>query len=197
MLSPLRIKLHRMLIGSVAAACVGASMLTLTIARADDAAQSHDAAGSVGSPQATPTATNDIHFLIKELDSDVFANREGSAQRLFEAGRAAVEPLAEAARGHSFEQTSAAIGVLRRLMQSGDSDTKTVAQAALEKIAQAHFDTASDLAADALAPPVELPAVIYPRRTPTTSLCNLRARMARPAPVQAAPVIPVPLAPAK
>src|SRR5580704_12712283 len=105
MLSPLRIELHRMLIGSAVAVCVGGWVATLTLARADDGKPSHDAESSVGGLQATPAATDDIHRWIKELDSDVFANREGSAQRLFEAGRAAVGPLAEAARGHGFEQT--------------------------------------------------------------------------------------------
>jgi len=156
MMIPLRARWNRILVVSFAFVCLTAFRTTLPTARAED-----------GKPVGrVAAATDNVHRWISQLDSDSFADREDSAERLYDTGGDAIKPLAEAARGHSYEQTAAVIGVLRRLLQSDDSETGKAAQTALEQIAQGHCDSAASLAADALQPPVELPSVVYPRVTP-------------------------------
>jgi hypothetical protein len=191
MLNALRTKLHWTLAGSVAIVGIAACMATPRTAQAQDrkSRENADRAADVA------TSTEDVHRWIKELDSDVFANREGSVQRLYEAGRAAIEPLSEAARGQSLEQTTAAIGVLRRLSKAGDCDTSKAAQAALEQIARGQCDSAASLAADALLPPVDLPPLVYSRPV-RPCMCNLNFQRIRFIPAQpvAIPAALIPVA---
>ena len=139
---------------------VGAALIAgpIAAARADGAKPANVVVGSA----AGPATSADLHRLVAQLDSDVFAARDYSARRLFETGRPAIGPLADAAHGRSLEQTTAAIEILHRFLQSGDSDTKNSAKAVLEKIAQGDSDSAASLAADALRPPAEaVPPVMY------------------------------------
>jgi hypothetical protein len=183
MISSWRARLNRILVVSVAIASLAASRWTLPTAQAED-----------GNPVSrAAAATANISRWISQLDSDSFADREDSAQRLYDTGSDAIKPLAEAARGHSYEQTAAAIGVLRRMLKSDDSEAGKAAQTALEQIAQGHCDAAATLAADALQPLVELPEVVYLQQTPGMRRMNamrLRAVQLQVA-VAAVPVVVV------
>ncbi len=69
----------------------------------------------------TPASPDDVRRWAKDLDSDIFATRQEAGRKLFEAGKEAVAPLAEASSGKSLEVTTAAVDILHRLSQSGDS----------------------------------------------------------------------------
>lgn len=125
---------------------------------------------AVAAPMATLTAAakpsanisaEGIRHLVDQLDSDGFAARDFAAQRLFEIGRPAITPLSQAARGTSLEQSTAAVGILRRLMKSDDAATKQSAHSALAEIAKNGANTAANLAAAALRPPAESQPNIY------------------------------------
>ncbi len=181
MTSSSRARLKRILVVSVALACVAEIRTTLSAARADD-----------GKPVGRAAATANISRWISQLDSDSFADRENSAQRLYDTGSDAIKPLAEAARGHSYEQTAAAIGVLRRMLKSDDLEVGKTAQTALEQIATGHCDSAANLATDALQPPVELPEVVYPQVTPGMRRMNaMRMRAVQLQMAAAVPVVPI------
>jgi hypothetical protein len=101
----------------------------------------------------TPASPDDVRRWAKDLDSDIFATRQEAGRKLFEAGKEAVAPLAEASSGKSLEVTTAAVDILHRLSQSGDPSTRDAAKAALEGISKGTNGTAADLAKEALAPP--------------------------------------------
>jgi len=127
--------------------------------RADDSA----AAPSKPTDGAkAPASADDVRRWAKDLDSDIFVTRQEAGRKLFEAGKEAVAPLAEASSGKSLEVTTAAVDILHRLSQSSDSSTRDAAKAALEGIAKGTNATAADLAKEALAPPAN--------QTPGTNL---------------------------
>jgi hypothetical protein len=154
----LHILLQRRFAGLAAAALVAACLYTAGMARAENGKP----AGAAGpAPVAAAPSAGDVPQLVRQLDSDQFAKRDYSAQRLFQIGRAAIGPLADAAHGHSLEQTAAAVDLLARFLQSGDSESKKAAKTALEQLAQGDCDAAASRAADALRPPAEATPPIY------------------------------------
>lgn len=108
--------------------------------------------GAVATVRAATAANANIPALIRQLDSDAFAARDYSAQKLFELGSPAIAPLTQAAQGQSLEQTTAAVRILRKFLDSNDAGTKQSARAALEQIVKGDCDSAANLAADALRP---------------------------------------------
>jgi hypothetical protein len=117
--------------------------------RAEDPAAEPTKADAV----KTPASADDVRRWTKDLDSDIFVTRQEAARKLFEAGKEAIAPLAEASSGKSLEVITAAVDILHRLSQSDEPSTRDAAKAALEKISAGTNATAADLAKEALAPP--------------------------------------------
>jgi len=103
-------------------------------------------------PEASPAAPapEKIAALVRELDSDRFAERQAASDELAEIGKPAIEALAEAAVGESLEVTVRSIDVLKKLAGSSDDATKKAAKAALEKIAKSDRPSAARRAEEAL-----------------------------------------------
>lgn len=98
---------------------------------------------------AAPSAA-EIAALVKQLDSDKFADRQAASDKLGEIGRPAVAALTEAAAGDSLEVTVRSIDILKKLLDSSDEATKTAAKGALEKVAASKNPAGARRAQDAL-----------------------------------------------
>lgn len=98
--------------------------------------------------------------MVKQLDSDKFAERQAAGDKLSEIGKPAIEALAEAAMGDGLEVTVRSIGILQKLLDSSHEATKEAAKGALEKIAKCDRPSAARRAQDALksGQPVQIPA---------------------------------------
>jgi len=83
---------------------------------------------------------------IQELDADSSRVRDRATKDLIRAGKAAVEPAAQAAKGTSLEVTTRCIEILKSLLASEDAATKEAAKAALEKLAADKKHEAGSLA---------------------------------------------------
>lgn len=81
-------------------------------------------------PPATP---GEIAAWITELDDNQYLAREEATRLLFEAGRAALDPLMAAANGDRPEPADRAVWILRRFGRSRDNE---LAVAALERLIQ-------------------------------------------------------------
>jgi hypothetical protein len=101
-------------------------------------------------PAAAPPSAQQIAALVKQLDSDKFADRQAASDRLSEIGKPAIGALAEAAAGDSLEVTVRSIDILKKLLESSDEATKGAAKAALEKVAASKRPAAARRAQDAL-----------------------------------------------
>ncbi len=77
-----------------------------------------------------------INKLIQDLESRDFATRESATKKLTELRKAAVPALQAAALGKNRESSGRAFGILRKLFQSEDAETKAVAKEALEQIVE-------------------------------------------------------------
>jgi hypothetical protein len=132
----------------------------LSIARADDAPPAERKAAAKSQPSPA-----EIGQWIKDLDSDTFATRQTAAEMLYQTGRPAIEPVAEASVGRSLEVTMQSINILHRLTQSADKETHDAAKDVLERLAKSESAAAAP-AKQALAPapaanpPVANPAII-------------------------------------
>ncbi len=100
--------------------------------------------------KATP---EQIAAWIKSLDDEAFGTRQAASQKLFEAGKAAVEPLSAAAASDSLEVALNAVDVLRRLTQGTDADAKSAAKSSLEKLAKSENSSLASRATEALKEP--------------------------------------------
>ncbi len=138
----------------------------LVLAVALPAAAQEDAAEIP--PQAVPedsVPAADIAVLVKQLDSDRFADRQAASQELEKIGRAAIPALAEAAGGDSLEVTVRSIDILRKLGESEDETLQKESKTALKKIAESDCPSAARRAQDALKalePPPAAPHQIMP-----------------------------------
>ncbi|HEV3417001.1 MAG TPA: hypothetical protein VG056_09320 [Pirellulales bacterium] len=147
-------------------AWMGAAIASLSVlsmfssALADDAPPTETEAAAKSQPSPA-----EIAQWIKDLDSDTFATRQTAAEMLYQAGKPAIEPVAEASVGKSLEVTMQAINILHRLTQSADKETHDAANDVLERLAKSESAAAAP-AKQALAPapaanpPVANPAII-------------------------------------
>ena len=104
----------------------------------------------------------EIARLIRQLDSDTFAERQEASVELGELGAAAFDALAEAAIGDSLEVTERAIALLQRQWEAAtDEATRRSAEAALRQIAGSDRPAAARRAKKILSPP-EPPPVQNP-----------------------------------
>ncbi|NQU24589.1 MAG: hypothetical protein HQ567_25180 [Candidatus Nealsonbacteria bacterium] len=99
-----------------------------------------------------PPSADQIGQWIKQLDADEFSAREAAAVKLAEAGKSAIDGLAEAAVGESLEPATRSMQILRKLYGSDDEPTKTAAKEALKKIAKAGHSTSSPRAKQLISP---------------------------------------------
>lgn len=90
--------------------------------------------------------------LIRQLDADKFGERQAASQKLAEAGRSAIAPLAEVARTGSREAGGRAVEILKKHLQSKDEATRQEARAALEKLAALDDARVAGAAKNALQP---------------------------------------------
>jgi hypothetical protein len=147
-------------------AWMGAAIASLSVlsmfssALADDAPPTETEAAAKSQPSPA-----EIGQWIKDLDSDTFATRQTAAEMLYQTGKPAIEPVAEASVGRSLEVTMQAINILHRLTQSTDKETHEAANDVLERLAKSE-SAAAVPAKQALAPapaanpPVANPAII-------------------------------------
>lgn len=82
---------------------------------------------------ATPA---EVQQWVKNLDSDVYAERQAAMKNLRRCGTAGVTALAAAARGANLEATARAIEVLTQLYESPDPDVAMAADEALEGLGE-------------------------------------------------------------
>ena len=94
-----------------------------------------------------------INKLIEELASRDFATRDAATEQLQSSGGDATPALAEAALNGGLEVRRRAFGILRKLYQSGNEETKQAAKDALQKVAAGDTPGISDQAGQLLNPP--------------------------------------------
>lgn len=107
--------------------------------------------GETPSDKTPPPSSEEIRQWISDLDADEFVVREQATLNLFNAGRPAIEPLADALRGKSLEMTARGIYVLEQLAKLQDSPMEVAARSALEQLAAAGGTAAARRAAATLA----------------------------------------------
>jgi len=103
-----------------------------------------------------PTDTAQIAALVKQLDSDSFAEREAASDKLGRIGRPAIEAVAEAALGDSLEVAIRSVDILKNMLKSEDEPTRKASKEALEKLTKEKRTAAAGRAARALKPAEEL-----------------------------------------
>ena len=108
------------------------------------------AAEKAAAPAPAPPSADEIAALVKQLDSDKFAERQAASDKLSEIGKPAIGAVAEAAGGESLEVTVRAIDILKKMLESSDKATKEGAKGALGKIAKSERPAAARRAGDAL-----------------------------------------------
>ena len=87
-------------------------------------------------PATAPAPTAErIGRWVRDMDDDSSRVRDQAVANLTRAGKAAVGPVAEAAKGKSLEVTFRAMTVLRALLASKDAAVKSTAKSALKKLA--------------------------------------------------------------
>ncbi len=92
-----------------------------------------------------------IHRWIAQLDHPSYARRREAAQKLFEAGSGAIEPLVQAAQQGPLERTHQAVQILARMLTQGQGSLKSQARAALERLSRCENAPAARRARLALA----------------------------------------------
>jgi hypothetical protein len=102
--------------------------------------------------EAPKAAGEDIAKLVQQLDADRFNDRQAASEKLAAIGKPAVAALAKAAVGDSLEATTRAIGLLGKMLESSDKDTKDAARAALETIAKSDKPAAARRAQELVKP---------------------------------------------
>lgn len=134
-------------------ALLGVASVVLTGFGGVAACRAGDAPGTnkkdVAKSQPSPA---EIGQWIKDLDSDSFATRQTAAAMLYQTGKPAIAPVADAGLGKSLEVTMQSVNVLRRLMQSPEKETQEAATDALERLSKTETSAAAP-AKEALAPP--------------------------------------------
>lgn len=128
---------------------------------------------------------SDVEELIRNLDSDKFAERRTAAQRLTEKGADVFEELVKAAQSPSAEVQQRCLDILKGHFQNGEQATRDAAREALETLAKTDAQVASR-AQQALTP--STPGAVDPfgnRAAPARVLAaQLQIQQAR-APAQA------------
>jgi Ran GTPase-activating protein (RanGAP) involved in mRNA processing and transport len=89
----------------------------------------------VANPRAAPP-DEQIRAAIQNLDHPQYRVRSGAAKQLLDAGAAAVEPLAEVAKGGSVEAADRALRILREFALDGGEDSNRCAREALGRLAK-------------------------------------------------------------
>ena len=102
---------------------------------------------------ATSDAAN-VEDLIRNLDSDKFAERRAASQRLTEMGADVFDNLVKAAQSPSAEVQQRSLDILKTHFQNGEQATRDAARKALEKLAETDAQVAAR-AKQALLPPTE------------------------------------------
>jgi hypothetical protein len=126
-------------------------------------------------PASEVVKATDIPKLIKQLDSEDFAERQGASSRLAGAAEMAIPALEKAAQGESREASMRAFDILRTHFEKGGPTAREAAKEALERIAKADAGGASRRATEILTPP-----------TPATPPRNVRAGFAPAIPIMPA-----------
>lgn len=126
------------------------SLLCLTgPARAGQAPKTDNKTKDAAPPAAKAT-TQQIAQWVKDMDAEEFATREQAVAKLAEAGKAAIGPVAAAAKGKGLEVSTRSVAVLKKLLASKDEATKAAAKAALEELAKDEKHPAAHMAWQAL-----------------------------------------------
>jgi hypothetical protein len=127
-------------------------------------------------PATEAVTATDIPKLIKQLDSEDFAERQAASSRLAGAAEMAIPALEKAALGESREASMRAFDILRNHLEKGGPTARDAAKDALERIAKADAGGASRRATEILTPP-----------TPVAPPRNVRAGFAPAIPIMPAP----------
>lgn len=85
-------------------------------------------------PAVPPPDREQVEQWVADLNSDNFAAREAATRKLIRAGKAAVEPLAEVARGSDLEVTTRAIHILQELYKSQDDEAIDAAELGFSRL---------------------------------------------------------------
>lgn len=118
---------------------------------------------------------------IEELDAPQFSKRQAAANKLAEAGKAALPALGEAAKSPSREVSERSLDILKRHLQSADEGRKQAARETLEKLARGEHARVARAAQESLKPaPQSLPqnaapaVPLFPAIRPRIQLGNLQ-----------------------
>jgi len=126
------------------------TLLALTGLAQGAQAPKADKAKKAPAPAATKATPAQIAQWVKDMDADEFATREQAVTNLTGAGKAAITPVAAAAKGKSLEVSTRSVSVLKKLLASKDEATKAAARTALEELAKDEKHPASHMAWKAL-----------------------------------------------
>ena len=106
------------------------AFLMSILARGSSAIAAEEAAPAAA---ATPA---DIELWVRNLDSDVYAERQTAMKNLRRSGVAGITALTKAARGSNLEATARAIELLTQLYESPDANVAIAADEALEALGE-------------------------------------------------------------
>ncbi len=133
-------------------ACCVVTIACLQAVSADEPAGTGPAAETKPAQPADDAKSSDqIAALIKQLNDDRFAVREGATRNLVRIGAAAIAPLAKAAQGSQLEVTTRAFTVFEKLWKSGDVETREALRKALDELAASDHETSKARAEKMLA----------------------------------------------
>jgi len=125
-------------------------VVVLALGASLSALAAQDKAAEKADQKAAAPSAEEIAALVKQLDSDKFAERQAASDKLSQIGKPAIGAVAEAAAGDSLEATVRAIDILKKMLDSSDKPTQEEAKGAMEKIAKSDRPAAARRAEDAL-----------------------------------------------
>ena len=109
------------------------------------------AGAEIDGPNGAQYTADEIRQWVRDLDSDLFIQRELATERLVQTGAEAIEPVVEALAANNLEVTTRGVHILQELALDPDTTTSEAARVALEAVAQPRATSAARRALEALA----------------------------------------------
>ena len=118
------------------------------------------ATGAIADDDATEVNSADLDGWIEQLDAAEFSKRQDASKKLTEAGAAAIPALEKVAQGGAVEPAARSMDILKKHFAGKDEALKTVAEKALQRLADSNNPIASRRAKAVLNPPKPMPQPI-------------------------------------